>query len=317
MSIPAPISDNAVASEYTPSGSCHAFGETVLPVEATALGKMPSSDDHRAWGSEAAIHFKLHSTLCMWNTNLGVAVVLQGRWLGMKSRWAGMPICVSQRERVYLHLCLMTSSYELRDAQPWDQRGPRVIPSKHHHYNCLSRPKGPESWRAEITWPNRKIPFLASTVHHGICRVLHTYPRYGGYALCIHCLGRKSDPEWPSHDVASGEGKKKNHFATLRFELSNQGCEGRHSRKVIFALLSPKTRRSVRRLVLGLKRRLVKIRDVWWVIGWRWREAKGAKRTKRTKILKGGWDHLQVITITLFGFYNTLIGCPTYTLSNV
>lgn len=171
---------------------------------------MPSSDDHRAWGSEAAIHFKLHSTLCMWNTNLGVAVVLQGRWLGMKSRWAGMPICVSQRKRVYLHLCLTTSSYELRDAQPWDQRGPRVIPSKHHHYvNSLSRPKGPESWRAKITWPNKKIPFLASTVHHGICRVLHTYPRYGGYALCIHCLGRKSDPEWPSHDVASGEGKKK------------------------------------------------------------------------------------------------------------
>jgi hypothetical protein len=29
------------------------------------------------------------------------------------------------------------------------------------------------------------------------------------------------------------------HFATLEFELSNQGCEGRHSRKVIFALLSP------------------------------------------------------------------------------
>jgi hypothetical protein len=84
------------------------------------------------------------------------------------------------------------------------------------------------------------------------------------------------------------EKEKKNHFATLRFELSNQGCEGRHSRKVIFALFSPKTRRSVRRLVLGLKRRLVKIRDVWWVIGWRWREAKGAKRTKRTKILKGG-----------------------------
>lgn len=70
-------------------------------------------------------------------------------------------------QRVYLHLCLISPRYEVRDTQPWDQRGQRVIQSKHHHYNSPSRPKGPESWRAKITWPNRKIPSLASTVHHG------------------------------------------------------------------------------------------------------------------------------------------------------
>ena len=79
------------------------------------------------------------------------------------------------------------------------------------------------------------------------------------------------------------EKKKKILFATLEFQISNQGREGRHSREVIFALLSPTKQRSVRRLVLGLKRRLVKIRDVKGVIGWRCRGLKALKALKGTK----------------------------------
>lgn len=198
----------------------------------------------------------------MWNTNLGVAVVLQGRWLGQ------INYELACRSVVYLQVCLDSSRYEVLDARPWikevqfNHHGLLRIPSQQflpaEHLPIL------ESWAhcTGITWPWKRKPGVPCCINGTSLHtnVLHTYPRYG--SRCTYFV------QWIHFHLGSPIRMTKSWCCQWRREeisfriatigilnwISNQGWFTRHSRMVIFLPCSAWTKTgvcSVRLLVLA------------------------------------------------------------------